>query len=252
MIRTFLFLAFALFFSTPDMTTQSPSPILVELFTSEGCSSCPPADRLLQQIDQSQPVAGAQIIVLSEHVDYWNSIGWKDPYSAEFFSKRQGAYASHFGSSGVYTPQMVVDGTAEFVGSDSNLANRAMEKARSTAKILVHLSSMTVDKGTLHAHVLAAASPKPADVFFVIAFSHAESQVSRGENSGRHLTHVAVVQQLEKIGSLEPGKEFAKDVELKLPPGADPSNLRAIAFVQEPGPGRVLGATLEHLQKSKS
>jgi hypothetical protein len=248
MLNLAMTLLLATLSATPDLT-QNASPILVELFTSEGCSSCPPADRLLQQLDQSQSIGGAQVIVLSEHVDYWNSIGWKDPYSSEFFSKRQGAYASHFGTSSVYTPQMVVDGSAEFVGSDSNLANRALEKARSAAKISLQLSSVTVEKGTLRAHVLAEVSPKPADVFFVIALSHAESQVSRGENSGRHLTHVAVVQQLEKIGSMEPGKEFVKDVELKLPPGADSSNLRAIAFIQEFGPGRVLGATLKRLQK---
>ena len=231
----------------------SGAPVLVELFTSEGCSSCPPADRLLQELDRSQPVAGAQAIVLSEHVDYWNHLGWKDPYSSSFFSERQNAYAGRFELGGPYTPQMVVDGNAEFVGSDSRQASQAIEKARVNEKVPVRISAISWENaGALRAHVEAGPlsnSVHAAEIFLVIALNHAESQVSRGENDGRHLTHVAVVQSITKVGSLDKRKNFSQDIQLKPNPGADPANLRVIAFVQEPRQGKVLGAALQIVGK---
>ena len=232
---------------------SAQTPVLVELFTSEGCSSCPPADRLLQDLDK-QPVPGAQVIVLSEHVDYWNHIGWKDPYSSRFFSDRQGAYSGHFGLNSVYNPELVVDGATEFVGSDSRRANQACAEARSSQKISVRISNVSVGDGNIQARVEADSlpesfSPSNAEVVAVVALNHAESQVSAGENSGRRLTHVAVVQSLTRIGTVEKGKNLSQDVRLKLPSGDDPSNLRLIVFVQESGPGKVLGATLERVQK---
>ncbi len=231
---------------TPS-SSDGRTPVLVELFTSEGCSSCPPADALLQKFDQ-QPIAGEQLIVLSEHVDYWNHIGWKDPYSARFYSDRQGAYARRLGLNDVYTPQMVVDGTTQFTGSDTALAGKALAKALTTPKIAVALSSVPPGAtNVLLAHLETGSLQesfglRDADVYIAIALNHAESQVSGGENSGRKLSHTAVVKSIVKVGRLRKGQTFAQDVHLKLDPGTDSHNLRLIAFVQEPGQGRVIGA----------
>ncbi len=235
--------------SGADAGSEVRTPVLVELFTSEGCSSCPPADRFLQKLDQ-QPIQGAEIIALSEHVDYWNHIGWKDPYSASIYSQRQSAYADRFGLDSVYTPQMVVDGTSQFVGSDSGLADKALRKALTVPKLPVHLTLVTADASSiLHAHLEtgpldASFGSREADVYLAVALNHAESQVSAGENSGHRLAHVAVVESLTKIGALKPGQGLAKDVQLKLERGSDSFGLRLIAFVQEPRQGRVLGAAV--------
>jgi hypothetical protein len=230
-------------------TTTSSSPVLVELFTSEGCSSCPPADRLLQDLDRTQPVPGASLIVLSEHVDYWNHDGWKDPFSSSLLTDRQNSYVAHLGLSSAYTPQIIVDGTAEFVGNDRQQARAVFQKALRVNKTDVHVSSISVDGTTLRAHVdagvLPARGPSHAEVFFVVALNHAESQVLAGENGGHKLTHVGVVRNLAKVGSIDTKKSLDADVRLALNPSDDPANLRVIAFVQASGPGKVLGATME-------
>jgi hypothetical protein len=236
-------------------TSRPAASVLVELFTSEGCSSCPPADLLLQQLDRSQPVAGVQLIVLSEHVDYWNHIGWTDPYSSRFFSDRQSTYSDRFRLNSVYTPQMVVDGTSEFVGNDLRLANEAVQKSLTAPKIPVRISGVSLETPhTLKAHVEADAfsgdaKVRKADVYLVVALNHAESQVLRGENGGHRLSHVSVVRSLTKIGSLEEGKNFAQDVKVKLDSKTDLTNLRVIAFVQQTGQRQVLGAALQRVEK---
>jgi hypothetical protein len=225
------------------------TPVLVELFTSEGCSSCPPADRFLEKLDH-QPVAGAELIVLSEHVDYWNHIGWKDPYSAHLYSERQSVYAKRFGLDSVYTPQMVVDGSSEFVGSNSALADKAIAKALGGAKISVHLSLISTDPSSgLHVHLDTGAlepsfSAREAEVYIAVALSRAESQVSSGENAGHRLAHVSVVRSLVKVGVLKRGQGLSQDVHLNLESTSDSHTPRLIAFVQEPHQGRVFGATL--------
>lgn len=235
----------------PVGASISPTPVVVELFTSEGCSSCPPADALLQKFD-TQPFPGAQIIVLSEHVDYWNHIGWTDPYSAHAYSERQGAYGDRLHLDSVYTPQMIVDGTAEFVGSSSHDAEQAVSRATAAPKIPVRITDVKLEGNVLRARVETGSLPAKsgeADIILVAALNHSESQVAAGENSGRRLTHVAVVRSLLKAGSITSGQSFSQAVVMKLDKAIDPAQLRVIAFVQEAGPGRILGATQERLSK---
>jgi len=232
--------------------TADRNPILVELFTSEGCSSCPPADRLLEKFD-SQPIAGAQLIVLSEHVDYWNHIGWTDPYSSALFSQRQSRYGDGFHLASVYTPQMVVDGNREFVGSSDREARAAFAQSQAESKVALHIQGASVRNGSLHAQIETGSLPqgsRKADVVVVVALSHAESEVARGENAGRRLTHVAVVRTLQRVATLSAGQSFNQEVTIPVERGVSSDNLRVVAFLQLSGQGRVLGAAESGLSRS--
>jgi hypothetical protein len=231
-------------------TTSSRTPILVELFTSEGCSSCPPADRWLQQLDTSQPIPGAEIIVLSEHVDYWDHDGWKDPYSLVLSTDRQSGYVKAMGLSTAYTPQAIVNGKNELRLSEPQQVSQLLLKDASSSQIPVSISALSVDGSVpailrTHVDVNGVEAKRNADIFAAIALDHAKSQVAHGENGGRVLTHVAVLQELVKIGKLQKGKTFSQDIQIKLPPNMDSHNLRMIVFVQEPELGSVLGAALQ-------
>jgi len=235
--------------------SASPSPVLVELFTSEGCSSCPPADALLEEWDGSQPVPGARVIALSEHVDYWDHEGWKDPYSSILFTDRQREYDRRFGVN-VYTPQMIIDGAAQCNGSDVRSASRALAQARDHSKIGVRISRASLeDSTTLRARVETDPLPRSshghkANIYVVVALDHAESQVLGGENKGRRISHVAVAERVNRIGVLEREKRFDAEVQLKLKPAAQPSGLRLVAFVQE-SDGEVLGISLAEVSGSE-
>jgi hypothetical protein len=202
---------------------SSRAPVLVELFTSEGCSSCPPADRLLESFDPDA-------IVLSEHVDYWDHLGWRDPYSGHANTQRQEAYARGFGIDGPYTPQMVIDGMTEFVGNDERRARDELTRARSREKIGVHLSRTAAG-----VRVEIGPAAKSADVWLALADNSGTSQVAAGENKGRRLHHVAILRSLKKIGAVKKDAGFAQTIDV--PPGDG----RVIVFVQDSGLGRVYG-----------
>jgi hypothetical protein len=213
------------------------TPVLVELFTSEGCSSCPPADRLLASLAAGQSVPGALVVPLSLHVDYWNRLGWKDAFSSPRYTERQGAYSAHFGGPGrVYTPQMVVDGRIEFVGSDERAARRAIEAAAREPNAFVRVVPLAA--GDVHVTVAGAAAR--ADVYLAVVEDGLASDVTRRENAGKELAHAAVARDLRAIGSTDATGRY--DATVPVPPGDGAR--RAFAFAQEPGAGRVLGVSV--------
>jgi hypothetical protein len=224
-------------------------PVLLELFTSEGCSSCPPADRLLETLDQKQPVPGADLIVLSEHVDYWDRLGWKDPFSSPVYTARQQDYTNKYNLDGVYTPQLVVDGRYGIVGSDGREVTDAIRKAIRERKIPIAISKASYDGNQVTAHIELRGDQNfkggRGVLFVAIADNRAESHVARGENSGRSLAHVAVTRVLKQVGTIDLDSDTAKDVTLSVPSGANGSRL--VAFVQDPKSGHVLAVAMRKL-----
>jgi hypothetical protein len=209
-------------------------PVLVELFTSEGCSSCPPADALLGRLD-AQPFAGVQIIALSEHVDYWNHLGWSDPYSSAAFSARQQEYARRFGIDGPYTPEMVVDGKWEFVGSDGRAAESAVRSAAGRQKVAIGIAEEN-GRTVVEVGPLPHGSRK-ANVYVAHAVNNGFQNVLRGENKGRRLEHVAIVKDLKQVGTVDSRSGFRSQLRSE-------AEARLIVFVQESGNGPILGVAM--------
>lgn len=229
-------------------TTPAPQPVLVELFTSEGCSSCPPADDILRQIDGRRLDTGQLIVGLSEHVTYWNHEGWKDPFSQQVFTDRQNNYGGRFHLDSVYTPQMVVDGEAQVNGADGRALLAAIKSADSHSPVSLRITSTTVADGRLSiAYSVAGELPyRGADVYAVIADDQDTSNVLRGENKGRTITHVSVARSLTKVMSMKTAGN--ETVSLPVPAGENASARRhLVLFVQQPGQGRVLAIDTQPL-----
>ena len=216
-------------------------PVIVELFTSEGCSSCPPADALLSQLTRNQPVAGADVIALGEHVDYWDHGGWADRFSSRRFSARQSDYANAFRKDTVYTPQMIVDGQTQFVGSDEDAARAAITRAARQPKAHVSVTRIGDTLSVRVDHLPPAASSGPDEVMLAITEAGLSSSVGGGENAGRRLGHSAVVRQLTPLGTAS-GGAFTASSALALSPSWRHGNLSAVVFVQERGSRRIVGA----------
>ncbi|HYL09415.1 MAG TPA: DUF1223 domain-containing protein [Candidatus Acidoferrales bacterium] len=234
---------------SPFADTGKKTPVVVELFTSEGCSDCPPADALLARLEQTQPVPGVEVITLEEHVDYWDHQGWADPFSSADFTRRQNEYAEAFRTYSIYTPQMVVDGRTEFVGSRDGAARQAIAEAARSPKVAVHLRALGADKSDVPLDVrieklAGIATGNRAEVFLAITESHLHSNVGAGENSGRKLDHNGVVRRLERIGNTDAqlAEGFARQPVVKLSSHWNRSNLRAIVFIQEKPSRHILGA----------
>lgn len=217
------------------------TPVIVELFTSEGCSSCPPADALLSRFTKTQPVAGAEVIALGEHVDYWDHGGWADRFSSPRFSARQSDYSRAFRKDTVYTPQMIVDGQTQFVGSDEDAARAAITRAARQPKAQVSVTQTGETLAVRVDHLPASAKNDAAEVVLAITEGGLSSSVGSGENAGRRLGHSAVVRQLTPLGMVS-GGVFSASPSLKPAPGRRRENLSAVVFVQERGTRQIVGA----------
>jgi hypothetical protein len=188
--------------STQPAATQDQArvPVLVELFTSEGCSDCPPADRILEELDTRQSIPGVQAIVLSEHVTYWNHLGWSDPFSLDENDQRQKEYGDRFNLDSVYTPQAVIDGSAQLVGNNAAGMAKAIERAASTPKKPLAISDAHWDGNTV-IFTVRSAGDSASRLLAVLAADGQGPRIVRGENAGRTLHHVAVVRTMKNFGS---------------------------------------------------
>ena len=228
-----------------DPTTPQ-TPVLVELFTSEGCSSCPPADNVLAALERTQPVPGARVVPLGLHVDYWDRLGWTDPFSSARASERQRNY-SPLGS-GSYTPQAVIDGRAETVGSRRAAVEQAVAEAakRPHASLGIDLAPRDSDAApfelTLKIGALPGGSAADAEALVALTQNVAKIDVKSGENGGSMLEHTAIARDLVVAGAVPVAGGMLKAT-IKPPPGVAAKDLRFVAFVQEHGSRKILGTT---------
>lgn len=249
-------MAILILVSTNAVEAQAPAadngrkPVVVELFTSEGCSSCPPADVLLQKLEAQQPVAGAEIIALEEHVDYWNHDGWVDPFSSAQWTQRQQNYTALL-KLDAYTPELVVDGRSQFLGSNPQEAVTEIEKAAQEAKTQVSITAgksesknstrCSVSVGKLAGNALG----DTAEVWLAVTEDGLHSSVGAGENTGRELQHVATLRSLQKIGIADAGAaatSYTGEPVVKINSHWNPDKLRVIVFVQMKKSKQILGA----------
>jgi len=242
--------------AAPRVPGSAPPVVVVELFTSEGCSSCPPADALLKELSEQQKLDDVQIVALEEHVDYWNHLGWRDPYSTAEFSERQIDYSHVFGTDGVYTPQMIVDGQHEFVGSRSLAAREAIRKAAGQPKAEIELLASATDTSrtpTFEVQIksLNGIAPRDAtELWLAVTEKGLQTDVKAGENSGERLKHAAVVRSLRKIDTIREPAGYSRQFPAAIEPGWKKENLTVVVLLTEKSSRKIIGAAATPLNLS--
>jgi hypothetical protein len=243
--------------AAPRVPGSAPRVVVVELFTSEGCSSCPPADSLLKKLSEEQKMDDVQIVALEEHVDYWNHLGWRDPYSAAEFSERQNDYSRVFGTDGVYTPQMIVDGQHEILGSRGLAAREAIQKAADQPKAEIELlasADATPGKPTFEARIksLNGISPHGAvELWLAVTEKGLQTDVKAGENSGETLKHAAVVRSLRKVDAIRNPAGYSRQFQAAIEPGWKKENLAVVVLLTEKNSRKIIGAAVISLDSSR-
>jgi hypothetical protein len=237
--------------SDPGRSAPIPSaiagPVLLELFTSEGCSSCPPAEAFLKQLDDTGLVDQVEVIAIEEHVDYWNRLGWTDPFSFRDWTERQERYARSFGRDGVYTPQLVVNGREEAVGSARRDARQKIVDASRIpgARMRLAIGDLTPQSAALSVKIENAPfHATHAELWVAVAERGLSSNVLGGENQGRNLSHAAVLRSLTRLGAQSTGSSLQAEtkVTVRLDPAWKRENLRFVVFLQEAKTLHIFGA----------
>ena len=244
------FAAFCLHAQSPTPASAIRGPVLVELFTSEGCPHCPEADAMLEKLYSEQSIDGAEIIALEEHVDYWDRPAWMDHYSSSIFTDRQKSYAEAMDLESLYTPQMVVDGLVEFVGNNAPRARSTISALSRAPLPPVRLSppvpplSSAKAPGALLVRLDARdlAHESPAEIYLVLAEDKLFSRVNGGSNAGESWPHSSIAHWFRLAGKMAPGtKDFSLIAQIEPPQAAwRVENLRLIALVQEQETRRIL------------
>jgi hypothetical protein len=229
----------AFMFKPSPLPAAQRKAVVVELFTSEGCSSCPPADELLARLE-NHTANGAQIIPLGFHVDYWDYQGWRDRFSSHLYTQRQETYAARFRLGGPYTPQMVVDGQREFVGNDSGRAQAAIMQAATQAQ-QVDLQLSWTAAGKLLVNATSPDNVPAAEILLAVTEDNLSSNVGAGENQGHVLHHAAVVRELRHVGQLRKG-QFQTELTVKPEKDWKANDLHVTVFIQSAEGGPILGA----------
>ncbi|WP_263408347.1 DUF1223 domain-containing protein [Terriglobus tenax] len=224
-------------------TVPQSNPVVVELFTSEGCSSCPPADKLLQRLNHTRTSSGQLVIAISEHVTYWNQLGWKDPFSAETYTARQQGYGTQFQLPDVYTPQMVINGQQQIVGNDEAGLTKAFQNAARQPQMALNiLSADAVGKDLAVRFSAKGLSLRdPLKIIAVLTQDEATSSVKRGENSGRTLAHVAVARSLTTVATVKQDGEQTVRVPIDASLAAAGTKRHLVLLAQESS-GAVAGS----------
>lgn len=223
----------------------TPTATVIELFTSQGCSSCPPADEMLAQIVAWSEKDELPVYCLSFHVDYWNSLGWTDPFSSRQFTQRQHSYARAFKSSKIYTPQMIVNGETEFVGSRGSDAVKALQAAlASKNENTIALKAMAPKDKSAVVQYSVTGRLQDCVLNVVLAQKSAENNVPRGENAGRALVHVNVARVLETV----PLTAQTGQVEIAFPEGLHVAKTQIIAYIQNRKTMQIRGAAAAHFE----
>lgn len=219
--------------------------VVLELFTSEGCSSCPAADKLLAQIIDEAERSGKHIYPIAFHVDYWNSLGWTDRFSSAEYSDRQSRYAEQFHLASIYTPQLIFNGRLECTGSDKTTVRKniatLLEQTSSETKPQITIS---YDKQSLRNRFVAVdleAQHYPSGAVLNVALieNHLSSNIKRGENSGRELHHENVVRSFRT--SILTGSDYKGTITLEIPPDSNNEHLSVVAYIQEPSTLHIIG-----------